>query len=676
MKKLLLFIFILTISSLAYGQDFSLTENFDSYKDGDKIAQVQNKIRTWSNSASADAPVSSEQAHSGSNSLKLFSTAQSGGPSDIIVPFSDAGKYTEGNLTVEFWMYVAAQNEAYFNFQGDDVEGNIWATQFFSDKEGKYTIEDSKRNVKASGQIPMGEWFKMTWDINLTSNFWRVSVNDSMVAIFGNITNAVSMADFYPTAQTAPFNSLYYIDDIAVEYNKTTADLANNAAVYNFNLGLYNLLEGGSTTANATFKNVGNTPITSLEAKWTLGGTEMTQTYDGINIAPGDSLDVEAPAAVVASTANNTVSVEIIKVNGAADADVSDNKKSTQLTIIIPAADKKVLVEEATGTWCGWCPRGAVFIDSMSRLYPEYFIGVAVHGGNPSEPMKNDEHLNVIRPYVDGFPKIVTMRASGNDPLEVQTLFTAQIQVAPTTKVKVKKANFDASSRTMEVTVEAEFLQAVKRGTFKLGAILVEDSVTGNTAAYNQANYYSGGSRGKMGGYENLPNPVPYSQMVYNHVSRSVFGAASGVSAKKRRAEVGDVIEQTFTLEDVPEDWDESQFKVVGFATVKTSKIDNADEVEAEIISATNTPSPLANRIQIAPNPFITQTNITLAIEGTKEVQIRLEDLTGKTLASRDYGKMSGKNVFPIVYPNLAKGVYLVHIMVGEAHFTKKLVKQ
>ncbi len=672
-RRLLIYVFtLLAYSGLA--QEFSLSENFDSYKDGDRIAQVQDVIRTWGNAAAADAPISSEVSHSPSNALKLATTAQNGGPSDIIIPFSSAGKHTEGKLRVEFWMYIAPDNEAYYNFQGGDAEGDIWATQFFSKKDGSFTIEDSERNVKAQGTVPMGQWVKTTWKINLTSNFWRCYFDDQLVAEFGNVKNAVSMADFYPVAQEAPYNSLFYIDDLNVAYYLPDSTI-DNAAVYDIALARSGLLEGGKTTASATIKNVGLNAITSIETKWSYNGQSYNKTLDGVNLGSGASMEINAPEEIVASKDYKEVSFEIVSVNGHMDADETDNKKTAQLTIVVPAPYKKVLVEEATGTWCGWCPRGAVYMDLMTELYPDYFVGVAVHGGRAGEPMANEEHLSGIRDYVDGFPKIVTMRSSGNDPLEIEGLFSQRIQESPTAKVTVTKAQFNEDTRTMSVTVSAEFLDNV-RGTIKLGAIMVEDSVTGDNPAYSQVNYYAGGSRGKMGGYENLPNPVPYSQMVYNHVSRSVFGNVKGVSAKARKAIKGDIITQDFELTDVPEEWDENHFRIVGFITVKSSKIDNVDQAYPELITASNDVRTEETSVKIAPNPFDDHTFITVGVKGTKEVQIRVSSITGQTLLQRDYGKVTGKSVFPLVAPELEKGVYLLNIRVGEEKIVKKIVKK
>ncbi|MCP1997127.1 Omp28-related outer membrane protein [Flavobacterium sp. HSC-61S13] len=54
-----------------------------------------------------------------------------------------------------------------------------------------------------------------------------------------------------------------------------------------------------------------------------------------------------------------------------------------------PTADSKyehkVLVEDFTGTWCGWCPRVAHAIEESEKLYPESFVAIALHNGDNME---------------------------------------------------------------------------------------------------------------------------------------------------------------------------------------------------------------------------------------------------------------------------------------------------
>jgi thiol-disulfide isomerase/thioredoxin len=43
---------------------------------------------------------------------------------------------------------------------------------------------------------------------------------------------------------------------------------------------------------------------------------------------------------------------------------------------------KKVILEDFTGTWCGWCPEGTVVIEGLKTANPTKFIGVASHNGD------------------------------------------------------------------------------------------------------------------------------------------------------------------------------------------------------------------------------------------------------------------------------------------------------
>ena len=53
------------------------------------------------------------------------------------------------------------------------------------------------------------------------------------------------------------------------------------------------------------------------------------------------------------------------------------------LSLNIAMAQKNVLVEEVTGTWCNNCPSGIYYIDSLQHVY-DNVIAIAVHtNGNP-----------------------------------------------------------------------------------------------------------------------------------------------------------------------------------------------------------------------------------------------------------------------------------------------------
>jgi hypothetical protein len=62
---------------------------------------------------------------------------------------------------------------------------------------------------------------------------------------------------------------------------------------------------------------------------------------------------------------------------------------------------KKVLLEEFTGSWCGWCPRGIYAIQQLEAKYPNSFIPVSFHN---SDPMQISTGQDTLESTVTGYP--------------------------------------------------------------------------------------------------------------------------------------------------------------------------------------------------------------------------------------------------------------------------------
>ena len=69
----------------------------------------------------------------------------------------------------------------------------------------------------------------------------------------------------------------------------------------------------------------------------------------------------------------------------------------------VPSAfTQKVLIEEFTGAWCGYCPDGAKVVEETMMQFPGLVYGAAIHEGDPMEiPLYTqlDNKFNVT-----GFP--------------------------------------------------------------------------------------------------------------------------------------------------------------------------------------------------------------------------------------------------------------------------------
>src|SRR5690606_21427315 len=56
---------------------------------------------------------------------------------------------------------------------------------------------------------------------------------------------------------------------------------------------------------------------------------------------------------------------------------------------------KKVLLEDFTGRWCGYCPNGTKGIEDMEGQYPANFLPAAVHNDNSPTLAGNNDILEI-----------------------------------------------------------------------------------------------------------------------------------------------------------------------------------------------------------------------------------------------------------------------------------------
>ena len=69
----------------------------------------------------------------------------------------------------------------------------------------------------------------------------------------------------------------------------------------------------------------------------------------------------------------HTVKFNLISVDDEADAYAGNNIDYTNVKVKGSVPKQRFVVEEGTGTWCGWCPRGIVAFRHMAEKYPETF---------------------------------------------------------------------------------------------------------------------------------------------------------------------------------------------------------------------------------------------------------------------------------------------------------------
>jgi len=679
MKKIFLLFTMAFMVSFIFAQTF--TDDFESYTIGSYLGSSSTDWTTWSGAegGAEDVQITDNNASSGSNSIYFSSTSPNGGPADVVLPFDQV--YNSGNFSFEANFYVEAGKGAYFNLQGTLVVAQVWALDCYMLEDG--TLKLSNQGTPyINANYPSAQWFNLRVDMDLTSNVWELFIDNVSQGSFSNPTGQIGILDLYPvnpTGQGGNGISGFYVDDISYTHLPATLSPLNGGVSF---ISQINGIAGLTYDVTATARNLGQFEINSFDLTYNYNGTDVTENITGLNLASLDTYEYTFAAALAPVLGNNDLTVTISNVNGFTfDDDPSDDSKSISIDPIVPAEGKAVVGEEATGTWCQWCPRGAVYMDLFEEQYGDYWIGIAVHNG---DPMADAVYDAGIGGSIGGYPSALVDRGADVDPSAMNADFLERL-LTPPAGVLVNGANWDPISRVLDVSVKSTFNQAVTN-SYKLACALTEDGVTGTDAGYNQSNAYAGGGNGVMGGYESLPSSVPAAQMVYDHVARSIAPSFEGSSISfPANVNAGESVisNYSFTL---PSDWDENNMHIVGLLISPDGRIDNAASTSiTEAVSNGYEDGPnvglfdgfnnqIDDMLKVYPNPASTVLNLTIDIVKSNSNQLRMFNAQGQLVRDFEMIETSGSWSYQIDISNFSPGVYAISYTSDNGNKMKRFV--
>ena len=237
------------------------------------------------------------------------------------------------------------------------------------------------------------------------------------------------------------------------------------------------------------------------------------------------------------------------------------------LSLNILTAQKNVLLEEATGTWCSYCPTGIYYIDSLMHTY-DNVIAIAIH---TNDVMACEDYFEKAK--LTSAPSAnIGRRFTGKNTDEWFAAVQDEMNYAPKASVVVT-TQFEEATRLLTAIVTVTALENME-GTYTVGGVVCEDAVSGTTSQYNQANQYSN-YYFPVGGFENLPNPVPAYRIAYDHVARQLLSPYEGETGFPMTLAKGQSFAQTFTYY-LPEAYDHNYIRVVGIVLNENGTVDNA----------------------------------------------------------------------------------------------------
>lgn len=269
-------------------------------------------------------------------------------------------------------------------------------------------------------------------------------------------------------------------------------------------------------------------PITQITYHFTIDGEQQ----------PEKTLDLSSPIESMETVSLpltkkfedegvHTIELTVSKVND--NENVNSATSATYSVIALEkSADRVSVVEEQTGTWCGWCPRGHVALDLLNKQLGDKVVTLAGHftnGESQVDPMNilGDNITSQAEAYADygwvamnvssmlgggGFPGAMFDRVVAADPYVGANTTKGKngtYEYGATDLVNLLKegnpseADFSmtaswADDKNTDIKVDLTTTFNYDRfGSFPYGVafVLSENGMTGKGATWKQLNYFS-----------------------------------------------------------------------------------------------------------------------------------------------------------------------------------------
>lgn len=391
----------------------------------------------------------------------------------------------------------------------------------------------------------------------------------------------------------------------------------------------------------AKLKNEGSNAIRELVVNTSISNgstSEKAITLDN-PVYPGQTANVELKDITNNAEGVYTLISKVVSANGVAIENPVEFE--TCLTSYNEGVAPRVpVVEEATGNWCGWCPRGIVMMETLAEHFPDW-VRIAVHGGSNNEPMKASTYQAFINSYIDGFPSALINRAMLVEDMSDNVSYYQEIDDYYASYDSYCGITFTDNTvaednKSVHVATTTKF-SCDSDITHMLSFALVED----NVGPYAQTNYYAGGAAGSCGGWEDKGSSV---STIYQDVARyikSFPGIKNSIAEVKKNGEVE--YELNLPLNTIKGD----NFRLVAMVTnAYTGEIVNAKQIELSKNGAG-----VNDIMQDAKNVTINVVNGAIVVNGAANVAVYTLD--GRRVNANDLNR----GVYVVKADGIAKKV-------------------
>jgi hypothetical protein len=446
-------------------------------------------------------------------------------------------------------------------------------------------------------------------------------------------------------------------------------------------LGMAAYAAAGNMSITGVVTNLGGTPITSIDIDWN-DGTSHNETFT-VNIASGATYNFThgTPLTVVGGTTHNmTVTVTL-----AGDANASNNTLSASIAGLSTIPVKNVVGEEKTGTWCGWCPRGAVGLAGMEATAE--FIGIAVHNNDPMAIAAYDNGTAATHPNFTGYPHGCVDRVLSGDPSTFSSLHSQRVTAIVPCDVQNVIATYNSTSGDINVSADAEFYGTVA-GDYRLSLVITRDDMIASGSGWSQVNYYSGGNPlvDPVSGFDwqAASDPVaPSAFGGYDHAGvylsgNSVYGntgslPAGSVPMGTHNYSFAGFAASSMAGSAATFDYAKAH-AVVMIVNSTTGEILNATSEPITLITSAEDIDVAQYKFNVYPNPTTDVADVTFSLDTDNAVKMEIYNAMGSIVYTEDATMMKkGNHNITFDGSDLTNGIYFVNLTIGDQSITKKV---
>lgn len=315
----------------------------------------------------------------------------------------------------------------------------------------------------------------------------------------------------------------------------------------------------------AKLENLSTKAIKNYKIEYNIDNGETNTIEKTTYITGGSSTSINIDVPAFSTFGVHTINMKLVSVNDKEDAYPANNDVVGYIKVTEESFVKRMVVEEGTGTWCGWCPRGIVAFDYMEEKYPDTFIGIAVH----VDDALSETTYEPILTYFTGYPRCIVNR----DPSKVydptsSTLESEYKNISKGQAVASVIISAYLDGDIIHATATTTFADSNKDLDYRIAFVVLEDSVPAL-----QNNNYSGGKNGDMGGFEDMESSV---FIKLNHVARGIYDYAGIENSIPSEVTKGELYDFSKDIE-IPTVFSKDHLSIVALLiNGKTGLIDNA----------------------------------------------------------------------------------------------------